>query len=176
MSDHVLTKIRFHYFLPTACFILLSYGASAFANQAPKRTVSVTGAAEVKVAPDTVVVSLTATHRGENLLKAQNQNDETVSQYLRYLRKKMKLKAKNLQTAVIAGTADSGSDSADDSAARDNVHQNQIDLALAHPPQVATYPQHKLRTLPCGADAQRLSPGDRGSKIEYSSVRYRFPS
>ena len=72
--------------------------ASPSRGQTTQRTVSVTGSAEIKVVPDTVVVSLTATHRGENLLKAQNQNDETVSQYLHYLRKKMKLKAKNVQT------------------------------------------------------------------------------
>ncbi|MEE2903228.1 MAG: SIMPL domain-containing protein [Myxococcota bacterium] len=82
--------------------LFLAFVLSAFAvpsmAQIPQRTVSVTGSAEVKVVPDTVIVSLTASNRGENLLKTQNENDAVVKQYLRFLRKQLKVKSQYVQT------------------------------------------------------------------------------
>ena len=78
-------------------FALSTFAGSSMA-QTPQRTVSVTGSAEVKVVPDTVVVSLTASNRGENLLKTQNENDAVVKRYLRFLRKQLKVKSKYVQT------------------------------------------------------------------------------
>ncbi len=86
-------------------FSLLLSGAlfSVTANaapdvNAPRRTISVTGEAEVRVVPDQVIISMTAESRGTALLETQKRNDQTIAALIAFAHKKMDVEEKYIQT------------------------------------------------------------------------------
>src|ERR1700722_6028731 len=73
----------------------------AISQVAQPPLISVTGSAEVKVAPDEIHLSVGVETRHENLAEAKRQNDESVSRVLAFL-KKSGLPAKDVQTDYIS--------------------------------------------------------------------------
>lgn len=83
--------------LLTICFFVST--APVKADEAEqKRTISVTGEAELRVVPDQVIISMTAESRNKALLDAQKQNDATISQLIAYVEKDLGVEGKNIQT------------------------------------------------------------------------------
>lgn len=82
------------------CFVVLILVFSP-AHAEEKRTISVTGDAEVKVTPDRVIVSMTSETRGQDLLETKTQNDQSVSAFIEYARKTLDIDKKHIQTDFV---------------------------------------------------------------------------
>jgi uncharacterized protein YggE len=63
-----------------------------------RRTISVSGDAEVRVIPDQVLISLTAETRGKTLDDVKKENDKTVSSLIAHVTEKLGVEKKNVQT------------------------------------------------------------------------------
>ncbi|MBK6896497.1 MAG: SIMPL domain-containing protein [Alphaproteobacteria bacterium] len=70
-------------------------------NEKEQRTLSVSGDATVLVAPDQVVISLTAEKRGLNVLEIHKKNDESVKALKTFLTQEKKVKSEHIQTNYI---------------------------------------------------------------------------
>ncbi len=89
-------------FLPFLCCLLLTFIVLNSAHAQDKRTISVTGEAEVRVAPDRVIVSMTSETRGQTLLEAKTQNDQAVAAFIDYARKTLDVDQKFIQTDFVS--------------------------------------------------------------------------
>src|SRR3954462_15830904 len=85
--------------LALPALLLLSTPAFA-AEVVPPREISVTGDAEVKVAPDQVILTLAVETNDKDLLVAKSQNDARVKKVLA-ITQDFKIDAKHVQTDVI---------------------------------------------------------------------------
>ena len=63
-----------------------------------KRTIMVSGDAEVRVVPDQVLISMTAETREPDIKEAQAKNDKTILAMMKYATEKLGIKEKNIQT------------------------------------------------------------------------------
>lgn len=66
--------------------------------QETRRTITITGEAEVRVVPDQVIISMTAEGRGQSLVATQRKNDEVIGSFIEFLSKKMDIEEKYIQT------------------------------------------------------------------------------
>lgn len=83
------------------CFLSFFFiFTSAFAQE--KRTISVTGDAEVRVAPNQVIVSMTSETRAQNLLDAKRQNDQSVSDFVGYANETLDIEKTYIQTDFVS--------------------------------------------------------------------------
>ncbi len=82
-------------------FALVIAAAQTFAQQPPPPQISVSGSAEIKVAPDEIYLRLGVETRNENLDEAKRQNDERISRALAFF-KSSDIKSKDVQTDFIS--------------------------------------------------------------------------
>lgn len=82
--------------------ILATWASTAFSQgTSPQRTISVSGSAEVKVAPDEIYLRLGVESRQTTLEDAKKQNDEGIAKALAFL-KKANVNSKDVQTDYIS--------------------------------------------------------------------------
>ena len=89
-------------------FVLL-VPALATAGEAEPRTITTTGNADVRVAPDEIEINLGVETKDKNLAQAKRMNDERVQKVLAVLRN-LKIDAKHIQTDYVNIDPDYGSD------------------------------------------------------------------
>jgi len=84
-------------------FVIVNFSLHSVLSQvaAPPPMISVSGSAEVKVAPDEIFLRVGVETRHENLESAKKQNDERVSKALAFL-KASEVKGKDVQTDFIS--------------------------------------------------------------------------
>jgi len=90
--------MRYVPFFLFSSFLIPTADANPDSSHRDTRTISVSGAAEVKVVPDRVIASFTVENRGESLVKTQQKNDAVVTTFLSYLTDDLKIPAQNMQT------------------------------------------------------------------------------
>ncbi len=67
-------------------------------SQETRRTITVTGEAEVRVVPDQVILSMAAESRGQSLIATQRKNDDVIASFIEFLSRKMDVEEKHIQT------------------------------------------------------------------------------
>ena len=75
--------------------------SSAVTPTTSKRTISVTGEAEIRVVPDQILISLTAETRSTDMLVAKNRNDQTVKNLVKYVTKTAGIEPRHVQTDYV---------------------------------------------------------------------------
>ncbi len=78
--------------------IMLFAPNSALATGEPTRTISVSGDAEVRVAPDQVIISMATINKNKSLIAAKSANDDTVKSLLSYFVDDLDIDEKYVQT------------------------------------------------------------------------------
>ena len=94
-------NMKTHFFFAFVLPILLVMPAFSQQPSQTPPTISVTGSAEVKVAPDEVYLRVAIDTRHENLAEAKRQNDERVSKALAFL-KTSGINSKDVQTDFVS--------------------------------------------------------------------------
>src|ERR1039458_1403861 len=80
--------------------LLLAVTSPALAQTAPPPQISLSGSAEVKVAPDEIMLNVAVETRSETLEPARLENDQKIAVVLAFL-KQSKIKDKDVQTDYI---------------------------------------------------------------------------
>lgn len=83
------------------CLLLLTLlliSFSTFSAEEKTRTITVSGEAEVRVAPDQVIISMTVINKEKSLTAAKKSNDMTIKELIFYFTETLKIDPKHVQT------------------------------------------------------------------------------